>query len=308
MVWDVKFNQYELPIVEFELDNNFLQDNVEKIKENCFMVMQEININNIMVKFLTKEAIDRYIGYYAHPYEGINVVAKLNAEHMEYVVTNYLQEIKAYSDVIFETTEDELKDLQVPQIEEFYPALQIGFKCDGTFVGRIDTLLEDLKNLGTTKFILMDPDLNAEFDFNGFNTLLERIYSMNSELRLFLERGNLPVHVLRQHPCNGYILSCESCHSGKKDLPRVFTIKSDGRVFPEGMGEEFPEFVMGSIFEKQIDELLGTYRFSENHMRFKEACKRVYHEYVLNYPFGILPWRYFYIKKAKEILAEGTGQ
>lgn len=305
MLSDVQFTQYELPIVELEIGDDFDQSKVEKFQENCLAVVQTLNIHNITVNFLNRFAIDRFFSVYAQQIEGINLLAKMQVSDFAYTVEHYRDVLTTYSDIILTATAEELDNLTLEQIPDYLPILQVSFQCNEAIVDQIDHMLGNFNKLdGLIKFLLLEPDYRTELDFKGYNMLIDKIYNMAVTVRVFLERGNLPVHILRKHPCNAYILSCASCHSGKKDLPRLFTIKSDGRVFPEGMDEEFGGFMMGNIFDQSLDTLLDTYRFSESHLRFKEACRWIYHEYVLSYPFAVLPWRYFFVQKARQILAE----
>lgn len=308
---DVRYTRYELPIIEIELDHKTDTAKLEKININCVQVMQKLNISNITVNFKSREVIDRYIGHFSANLPGINVIARCKGTDFAYICDNYLSELKAYSDTILDVTLEDLPGLSLPVLSDYLPILQVGFCCDESIIEKVDKVIEDLTKLSNVKFVLLEPDYLQNLDFKGYNMLINKLFNVKSSIKFFLERGNLPIQILRKHPCNAYILSCASCHSGKKDLPRSFTIKSDGRVFPEGMGVDcvrFEKFVMGNIFDKNLEQLLETYRFSENHLRFKEACKRIYHDFVLDFPFGVLPWRYFYVMKAKEILSEVAYQ
>lgn len=301
---DVQYTQYELPIIELELDSESDPAKLELLNQNCFQVMQGLNIGNIMIRFQTRSAIDRWIGLHTHMPSGLNVMPKLKAVDYIYAVEHYEQDLKAYSDVIIEALGEELKDLTLPKVKCLYPMMQVTVQCTEQLRENLDTLIQEMQSVGTVKCILLEPDFRTEIDFAWYNHLIDRIYHMTGDLRIFLERGNYPIQIIRKHPCNVYILSCEHCHSGKKDLPRVFTIQSDGEIFPEGMGKEFKRFAMGNIFEKKLDAILENYRFSPNHLRFKEACKRVYQQFALDYPFSAFPWRYFYVMKAQELLTE----
>lgn len=306
MLSDVQFTQYELPIVELEIDDDFDQLKAEKFKENCLSVAQTLNIHNVTINFLNRHAIDGFFSEYAQTIEGLNLLAKMRVGDFAYALERYPEVLTRYSDVILLASAEELEGLTLAHIPDYMPIMQVGFLCDQTIIERIDHIIENLNKLdGLVKFVLLEPDYRNELDFKGYNMLMEKLYGTVT-VRVFLERGNLPVHVLRKHPCNAYILSCASCHSGKKDVPRLFTIKSDGRVFPEGMDEEFAGFLMGNIYDLPLDTLLDSYRFSPGHLRFKEACTSIYHDYVLSYPFAVLPWRHFFIQKARQILAEVT--
>lgn len=308
MISDVQYTQYEFPIMEIELDTKTDQTQLELLHKHCFAVMPHLHMSNVMLNFRTREVIDQYLGLLSQPMEGVNRIAKLKGADLMYAFEHYPQELKAYSDVLIETTAEELTELLLPRGTHFAPMVQIRFACDPAFEAEMEIFIQNVQNIGPAKCILLEPDYRKEIDFKTYNLVVQCMSSLASTKPMYFERGNFPVSAMRQHPCNAYILSCAHCHSGKKDLPRMYTIQSDGQLYPEGMDQEFPEFAMGNIFEKPLDQLLDTYRLTPNHLRFKEACKRVYHDFVLDYPFSYIPWRYFYVLKAKEIRSEVASQ
>lgn len=308
MISDVQYTQYEFPILEIELDGEMTEAKLDILHKNCFAVMPNLCINNAMIHFRTREAIDQWIGRYAQPVEGVNLIAKLTGDDFAYAYERYAKELKAFSDVMIVSSAENLPNLSLPRGTHFSPMVQIGVPCNAQWEVELETFLQQLQQIGPAKCILIEPDYRQEIDFATYNLLIHAISNLASTLPLYFERGNFPVSAMRQHPCNAYILSCAHCHSGKKDIPRMYTIESDGRIFPEGMGREFPEYLMGNIFESPLDILLDTYRLTRTHLNFKEACKRVFEDFVLDYPFSYIPWRYFYVLKANELRVEVVAQ
>lgn len=308
MISDVQYTQYEFPILEIEVDGEMNETRFELLHRNCFAVMPRLFMGNAMIHFLTREAIDRYLSDFAKPVEGVNLIVKLKDTDFTYACERYPEELKAYSDVMVMTTAEALPELALPRGTYFSPMIQIGLVCDAAFEAELGRLIENIRKIGPAKCILLEPDYRQEIDFKSYNSLIEASFSLAAEKPVYFERGNFPVSAMRQHPCNAYILSCANCHSGKKDIPRMYTILGDGRTFPEGIGRELPEFEMGNIFEKPLDLLLDTYRLTPNHLNFKEAARRVFLDLILDYPFSYIPWRYFYVMKANEIRSEVTAQ
>ncbi|MCK4259324.1 MAG: hypothetical protein KAX49_10125 [Halanaerobiales bacterium] len=176
----------------------------------------------------------------------------------------------------------------------FSPIIKITFECNLASLKDLENIINYLSRFNTVKYIVLNPDCYRDFNFNAYMKLNKM---GSSDLQVFLDRGNFPANLLKEHPYNAYILNFKRDHPDKKGLPRYLVINSNGCVFPEGLDERFEDFKLGNIYNQTLFEMLEGYWLSNNHVLFKTVCEQVYNDYILDYPFYFIPWRYLFIKE-----------
>ncbi len=300
-----QFTMTEFPLVEILLDD-YSDDQIALFKENCIEQLVPLNIFSIMYKFLNKESIDKYLNYFSQiVIPELNGIIKFNIELLNYINEKYSELVTSFSDIIIEIGSDQLSSINLlNEINNcnYNPIIGITYSCTEEKIAELEQVLDQLDKITKIKTIVLNPDPQVELDLKEYLAFQRKIFASKRKGKVFYDRGNFPAFVLREHPCNAYILSCGNCHAGKKDIPRSFTIVSDGMIYPEGLDQRFSESIMGNIYEDTFPEILKKYWLSENHYFFKEACEKVFHEYVLDYPYGFIPWRYLFFKEASEKL------
>lgn len=307
---DLSFTDLEYPLIEINIDDQFTESKLAIFKENCLTGLEELNIFNIVFDFKSKSSLDQFIASFPPWLERkVNGILRFNLTLLQHFNQLDPQSISGYSDVVVNISSDQLGDVQ--QLREvtncfIEPIFRITYHSDLQTTEEVSRKLDYLENFTQIKYIVLNPDYQKDLDFKAFLEI-QKLNLRGRRLRVFFDRGSLPARLLRAHPCNGYILSCTNCHYGKKDLPRSFMINSAGFIFPEGLNEEFTGFILGNVFKKSLFSLLDDYWLSTNHHRFKETCERVFHEYVLDFPFGLVPWRYLFYREAKRISAKKLG-
>lgn len=304
---DLRFTDLEYPLVEINIDDEFTDNKLTVLKENCLNVLEELNIFNIAFDFKSQGSIHQFVSLFPkYLQEKVNGILRFNINHLQYFNGLELQSISGYSDVVVNIVSDQLGDNdQLKEVAHCFlqPIIRITYRCDLLTTAQLYQTLDYLDQFLQIKYIILNPDYQEELDFKAFLDL-QKLNLKKRKLRVFFDRGSLPAGLLRAHPCNGYILSCANCHYGKKDIPRSFMIDSSGFIYPEGLNENFRDFILGNILEKSLLILLDDYWLSPNHQKFKEACERVFQEYVLDFPFGLVPWRYLFYREVKKMSAE----
>ncbi len=305
---DTRFTDLEYPLVEFNVDDRFTEKRLGELVKNCLKELENLNIFNIAFDVKTGESLEKYIGSLPTGLtEKVNGLLRFNLNLLKRFNTLSLDLVKGYSDVIVNIEQAQLTEYE--KMEELKncgiaPILRITYTSTWEGTQQLYKTLDYLEDFSIIKYIIVNPDYRTEFDFKAFIDLQQLNVRSKRRIRAFFDRGSLPASILRAHPCNAYILSCSNCHYGKKDIPRSFVIDCDGSIYPEGLNERFANFLVGNIYEESLPQVLSDYWLGANHQVFKDACERVYHNYVLDIPFGLVPWRHLFYKEAQEILAE----
>lgn len=307
-----QFTTTEFPLVEIMLDDYIDDDKVTLLKENCIEQLVPLNIYTIIYKFANNKVLDKYLNSFSQiAIPELNAIAKINIEQLNEVNVKYFEQIASFSDIIIEIEPDQLSSnhlLNEIKNCRFDPIIRVTYSCNQDTVKDLWQILDLLDQIQKIKSIVLNPDYGAELDLKEYLATQRKVFGSKRQIKVFYDRGNFPATVLREHPCNAYVLSCANCHAGKKDIPRTFTIESDGLIYPEGLDSQFPQSVIGDVYKNKLNEILQTYWLTENHYFFKKACEKVYDHYVIDYPYGFMPWRYLFFKEAKEILSENLSK
>lgn len=307
-----QFATTEFPLVEVLLDDNIDDDKVALLKENCIEQLVALNIYTIIYKFANNEVLDKYLDSLSRiAIPELNEIVKINIEHLNEVNIKYFEQVASFSDIIIEIEPHQLSSNHLfKEINNcrFDLIIRVTYSCNPDTIKELWQLLDFLDQIKNIKSIVLNPDNGVDLDLKEYLATQRKVFGSKRQIKVFYDRGNFPASVLREHPCNAYVLSCENCHAGKKDIPRTFTIESDGLIYPEGLDSQFPQSVIGDIYKNKLNEILQTYWLTENHYFFKKACEKVYDHYVLDYPYGFMPWRYLFLKVTKEILIENLSK
>ena len=108
-------------------------------------------------------------------------------------------------------------------------------------------------------------------------------------IAVLMDYGILPLRLLAEHPCNGYVCSHDTCHSFKNNMPRRLFINNTGEVLPEH--PKMPHnYSMGNILKNDFLTILEAYKDSQQHTAFLTLAKNMYTKWVQSCPYRVIPW------------------
>jgi len=106
---------------------------------------------------------------------------------------------------------------------------------------------------------------------------------------ILMDYGILPLRLLTEHPCNGYVCSHDTCHSFKNNMPRRLFIDVTGNILPEH--PKMPhKYSIGNILKNDFMGILASYKDSQQHTSFLSFTKNVYTKWVQTCPYRVIPW------------------
>ena len=134
---------------------------------------------------------------------------------------------------------------------------------------------------------------NKRFNLSYYEDFLGNIGCL--ENRVYLTSLFKSVDLVNQHPCNAYLCSHGTCHSGKSNYPRFLCITEHG-VRPYGAKNNSLIFLQ-DITSQKIKSFKNfynkEYRVSQQHSEFLRLNERIYNEFILVPHYKILPWNIF---------------
>lgn len=144
---------------------------------------------------------------------------------------------------------------------------------------------------------------------------LEQLYCKVIELqrefpnrKILMDYGILPTRLLTEHPCNAYVCSRATCHSGKNNLPRRIFVNEVGDLCPEHINIS-SRFYLGNIFDSSLDVIFTSYQNSDRHAAFLKLAKDTYLQWVATSPYRVIPWSSLLVVKDenRNMIGENNG-
>ena len=134
--------------------------------------------------------------------------------------------------------------------------------------------------------VIIDPEVDVKniFKINDcLSTLFQRVPNK------LLNIGNyiVPTNLLKEHPCNCYLCDGWKCHKKISGLPKVILIDKDYNLYPHMITND--KLYIGNIKNSNFQDLLSKYLNSKEYQIFINCCKKVFIEYLPNYPFQYFP-------------------
>ena len=144
--------------------------------------------------------------------------------------------------------------------------------------------LVDLINNNVNVIIEPEVDVKNIYKINDcLNTLFQRVPNQ------LLNIGNyiVPTSLLKEHPCNCYLCDGWKCHKKISGLPKVILIDKDYNLYPHMIINK--NLYLGNIKNNNVQSVLSNYLKSKEYKTFINCCKKVFIEYLPNYPFQYFP-------------------
>ena len=154
--------------------------------------------------------------------------------------------------------------------------------------------LEPLFLMGRASEI--DENILTQRDLESLNQktmILHGKYLASTNIAMGIHSASL----LKEHPCNVYACSGDSCHRKATKEPRDIIIMPDGTTLPFDVGIH-PSYAIGNVVENRAVDVFKNYVGSPQHERLIDLCKRVFKEYIANYPFTGVPWESIIAKES----------
>ena len=211
------------------------------------------------------------------------------------ISSNYLQELL-----------NTLQSVKLPIIIETDLLDDLTFDIsDNIIVINTNSDLQINKNNIYNQVILNESNLEKLVDLinNNVNVIIEpevdvkNIYKINDCLNTLFQRvpnkllniGNyiVPTSLLKEHPCNCYLCDGWKCHKKISGLPKVILIDKDYNLYPHMIINK--DLYLGNIKNNNFQSVLSNYLKSKEYETFIKCCKRVFVEYLPNYPFQYFP-------------------
>lgn len=211
-----------------------------------------------------------------------------------------------------------LRTVRLPLIIETDSSEDITFDIpDGIIVININSNLQINKNNVYNQVILNESNLEKLIELinNNINVIVEpevdvkNIFKINDCLNTLFHRvpkkllniGNyiVPTSLLKEHPCNCYLCDGWKCHKKISGLPKVILIDKNYNLYPHMIANK--DLCMGNIKDNNFQKVLLDYLNSKEYERFVKCCKKVFIEYLPNYPFQYFPVAEYIKEVANEI-------
>lgn len=146
--------------------------------------------------------------------------------------------------------------------------------------------------------IIVEPEVDVKNVFkinDSFNSLFKNVPNKLINIGNFI----IPTALLKEHPCNCYLCDGWKCHKKISGLPKVVLIDCNYNLYPHCIINK--NLFMGNLYINKFQTLLVDYLKSDEYTNFINCCKRVYIEYLPNYPFQYFPVAEFIKEVANEM-------
>lgn len=147
--------------------------------------------------------------------------------------------------------------------------------------------LEKMANLiNTNNNIIIEPEVDVKNIFK-INDCLNVLFKQVPNKLLNIGNYIVPTSLLKEHPCNCYLCDGWKCHKKISGLPKVILIDKDYNIYPHMIINK--NLYVGNIKNNNFQIVLSNYLKSKEYETFIKCCKRVFVEYLPNYPFQYFP-------------------
>jgi len=139
--------------------------------------------------------------------------------------------------------------------------------------------------LGLNVNVIVNPIVDCN-NIKEFNVVLGQLYEQNIDKDISLGGFLIPVALIKEHPCNAYL--CDGWKCGKKisQLPKVISVKEDGKIYPHNIVNE--KFLIGNIKTGSLSIILEKYKETVEYKNWKQLVEKVFINYVPNYPYQLI--------------------
>lgn len=289
---DINYIKMEKPVVIVDLENPIVDVSplYEAIIEASF-AMTEVGIYNLVLKVDQKTEINDLV-------QRINkdnmlkciVRMKAGSVFLSNEFANKENAVIYCSDIDDDC--DKLEDLKnITAMPTIIKATDQKYLQIMAFISKLDESFQNTLIVNAT--INMDSAANTDFiSWIHIDELYCSIIDIQRKypgMSILMDYGILPLRLLAEHPCNGYVCSHETCHSFKNNLPRRLFIDGTGEVLPEH--SKMPQsYSMGNIYKNDFITILESYKNSQQHTAFLSLAKNVYTKWVQTCPYRVIPW------------------
>lgn len=289
---DIKYLQLEQPVLVIDLKNK--NDGIPSgLLPSIGRIVQQISsigIHNVVLKSNDAELIREFV----KKTEGVrdvnfNIRMDLRSAHSFFTDSNKLESRYSLSCCINEVTEIAKHIGEIPQ--NVPVVLSVSNDNYSYLMDNIKPISDAYPNILIISAQLeMGENKNNTITWENLDLLYCNIIDLlrkSSTKKILMDYGILPIRLLTEHPCNGYVCSHGTCHSSKNNLPRRLYINEDGNIIPEHIDMK-PEYYLGNILEKDLIDIIDGYKDSTRHENFLVLAKRVYTKWVQVCPYRVV--------------------
>ncbi|MBQ8206099.1 MAG: hypothetical protein IJZ77_01390 [Bacilli bacterium] len=146
--------------------------------------------------------------------------------------------------------------------------------------------------------VIIEPEVDVKNIFK-INDCLKTLFQRVPNKLLNIGNYIVPTSLLKEHPCNCYLCDGWKCHKKISGLPKVILIDKDYNLYPHMITND--KLYIGNIKNSNFQDLLSNYLNSKEYQAFINCCKRVFIEYLPNYPFQYFPVAEYIMEVANEM-------
>lgn len=298
---DIKYIKMEKPVVIVDLERPTI--NISELYEaiiDASFAMPEVGIYNLVLKANQKADIE-------------DLEQKINRDNMlKCVVRIQSKSVLLRSE--FANAGDNIiyccyigKDFNELQSHKNLTAIPTVIKATEQnylhiieFISKLDESFENtlVINANINKDISDDADFISWIHLDELYCAIIDIQRKYPSLAILMDYGILPLRLLTEHPCNGYVCSHDTCHSFKNNMPRRLFIDSMGEILPEH--PKMPHnYSMGNILNNDFLTILEAYKDSQQHTNFLSLARNIYTKWVQTCPYRVIPWSDLMLQMAR---------
>ena len=291
-VKDINYIKMEKPVVIVNLENHIIDVSpLYKAIIDASFTMVEVGIYNLTLKSNKEIEIE-------------NLIQNINKDNILKCIVRIQSDSVLLRDEFannenaaiycgnIEKEHDKLQSLQnTAAIPTIIKATEQNYLQIIEFISKLD---ESFKN---TLIVNANINVDASIDTDFISWVhLDELYCAIIDIQrkypsitILMDYGILPLRLLAEHPCNGYVCSHDTCHSFKNNMPRRLFIDSTGEILPEH--PKMPhKYSLGNILEKDFLKILEDYKDSPQHTAFLSLAKNLYTKWVQTCPYRVIPW------------------
>ena len=142
--------------------------------------------------------------------------------------------------------------------------------------------------------VYFDVDVSHLKTFN--NTISTFFTVLNKEV--CIDNYFIPTDILKEHPCNGYLCNGIFCKKIISKFPRKLIVNEQGKVYAHS--KDYELLNLGNLNNSKIDKILLDYVSNYETSKIASMIKKVYINYVHDYPFYFFPWESFFLKEVAD--------
>lgn len=234
----------------------------------------------------------------------ITVVNKIN-EIVNLEIDNTVLNIKGIKENMIDMLSDKISCFSLTLTEESikerlsimdklktknkYVGINLEITTSEEWTGIVRIIIDKYK----PSYIILDP-IYMKNDVPNLSLYEKKFATFKDKIKEF----SVPIYMtigiyykgfLMDHPCNIYLCSGGSCHTGKGSKVRRLCIDLDGDVLPESF--EFNKiYKLGNIKERNILSIINESDSKGYDASFLNLCKTLYQNIVIPSSSKVIPW------------------